>query len=55
MQYRMPVLMGLVLVMAFAILTDFILLEFIGRRYDGYRAVFGINPEHPLNKARRDL
>jgi len=55
MQYRMPVLMGFVLVMAFAILTAFILLEFKGRRYDGYRAVFGINPEHPFNKARRDL
>lgn len=55
MQYPMPVLSALTLVVSFLFLAIWIVLEFLGRRYDGYRAVFGINPEHPYNKARKNL
>jgi len=55
MQYHMPVLTGIALVMALAVFSAWIVFEFKGMKYDGYRAVFGINPEHPHNKARKDL
>ena len=55
MQYPMPVLTGIILFIALVILTVCIVLEHKGVRYDGYRAAFGNNPEHPYNKARKDL
>lgn len=55
MQYHMPVLTGIAVVMALAVFCVWIVLEFKGMKYDGYRAVFGINPEHPHNKARKNL
>lgn len=55
MQYPMPVLSALTLIVSVLFLAIWIVLEFQGRRYDGYRAVFGINPEHPHNKARKNL
>ena len=55
MQYSMPVLTGIVLAVAFLLFALWVVLEHKGLKYDGYRAVFGINPEHPHNKARKDL
>lgn len=55
MQYPMPVLMGVILVIALAALVLCIVLELKGLRYDGYRAAFGNDPDHPHNKARKDL
>lgn len=55
MQYHMPVLTGIALMMALVVFSAWALFEFKGMKYDGYRAVFGINPEHPHNKARKNL
>jgi len=55
MQYPMPVLMGVILVIALAALVLCMVLELKGLRYDGYRAAFGNDPDHPHNKARKDL
>jgi len=55
MQFPIPVLTGVMLTTALLVLVGCIVLEHKGRRYDGYRAVFGINPDHPHNKARKDL
>ncbi|HET9717935.1 MAG TPA: cytochrome b561 domain-containing protein [Pseudolabrys sp.] len=55
MQYPMPILAGVIFVAAFVIVGVCIFLEYKGLRYDGYRAAFGNNPDHPYNKARRDL
>lgn len=55
MQYHMPVLTGIALVMALVLFAAWAVFEFKGMKYDGYRAVFGLNPEHPHNKARKDL
>jgi hypothetical protein len=54
-QYPMPLLTIVALATVFAIIVICIVLEHKGRRYDTYRSVFGTNPEHPFNKARRDL
>jgi hypothetical protein len=55
MQYPMPVLMGVILVIGLVTLVLCIVLEYKGYRYDGYRAAHGYNPEHPYNKAREHL
>jgi len=55
MQFPMSVLTVVMLATVFAIIVLCILLEFKGRRYDTYRSVFGNNPDHPYNKARKDL
>jgi len=55
MQYPMPVLTGVILVTALVVLALCIVLEQKGLRYDGYRAAFGNSPDHPHNKARKDL
>lgn len=55
MQYPISALMVLALVVAFLFFALWVVLEHKGLKYDGYRAVFGINPEHPHNKARKDL
>ncbi|HSM39620.1 MAG TPA: cytochrome b561 domain-containing protein [Afifellaceae bacterium] len=55
MQYHMPVLTGIALVTALVLFAAWAVFEFKGMKYDGYRAVFGLNPEHPHNKARKDL
>jgi len=55
MQYPMPVLTVVILAAAFVVLLACIVLEYKGLRYDGYRAAFGNDPDHPYNKARRDL
>jgi hypothetical protein len=55
MQFPMPVLAGIVVVLAFIALVLCIVLEYGGLRYDGYRAAHGYNPEHPYNQARKEL
>ncbi len=55
MQYPMPVLAGVILITALVVLVLCSVLEYKGLRYDGYRAAHGYNPEHPYNKARKDL
>ncbi len=55
MQYSMPVLTGLMFLLPLAYLAIWIYLEFIGRSYDGYRAVHGYGLEHPYNKEREFL
>lgn len=55
MQFPMPVLAGIALTSILAVLGLCVLLEHKGLRYDGYRAAFGNNPDHPYNKARKDL
>ena len=55
MQYSMPVLVGLMFVIPLAFLATWIRLEFLGRQYDGYRAVHGYGLEHPYNKERELL
>ncbi len=55
MQFPMPALLIVALVTVFVIIVLCIVLEYKGRRYDTYRAVFGTNPEHPYNKMRKDL
>jgi hypothetical protein len=55
MHFPMPVLTGVTLIIALAALVLCIVLEYKGLRYDGYRAAHGYNPEHPYNKARKEL
>jgi len=55
MQFPMPTLAAFLLVLALGVLTLAILLEYKGLRHDGYRAAFGNDPDHPYNKARKDL
>ena len=55
MQYSMPVLSVLIVGAGLIVLGVSIVLEYKGLRYDGYRAAHGNNPDHPYNKARRDL
>ncbi|MEM6634617.1 MAG: cytochrome b561 domain-containing protein [Pseudomonadota bacterium] len=55
MQYPMPILAWIVFIFPFALLAAWVLLEFLERRYDGYRAVHGYGLEHPYNKEREYL
>jgi hypothetical protein len=54
-QFPMPALMVVTLVTMLAIIALCLVLEHKGRNYDTYRAVFGNDPEHPFNQARKDL
>lgn len=55
MQYSFPVLAAFAFILPILFLVVWIVLEFKGRRYDGYRAVFGYGLEHPHNQARKEL
>jgi len=55
MQYPMPVLAAVVLIIVLVALVLCIVLEYKGLRYDGYRAAHGYNLEHPYNKEREFL
>lgn len=55
MQYPMPVLTWLMFLIPLAFLGAWVTLEFMGRAYDGYRAVHGYGMEHPFNKEREFL
>lgn len=54
-QYPFPALAAAVFTLPFLFLAAWIILEFLERRYDGYRAVHGYGLEHPYNKAREFL
>lgn len=53
--YPVPWLVPLIVVLFLAVLAIAVVLDLKGRRYDGYRAAHGNDPEHPFNKARKDL
>ncbi|MDX2264074.1 MAG: hypothetical protein NW215_03775, partial [Hyphomicrobiales bacterium] len=55
MQYSMPWLGVVVMALIAVIFAAVVVLEYKGYRYDGYRAAFGFDPEHPYNKARKEL
>lgn len=55
MQYPMPWLFGAILIAGLVIFILSVVLEYMGFRYDGYRAAHGYNPEHPFNQARKEL
>ncbi len=55
MQYPMPILARIVFVIPFLFLAFWVVMEFLERRYDGYRAVHGYGMEHPYNKEREFL
>ncbi len=55
MQYPMPILAVLVVMLPFVFLAAWVLLEYLERRYDGYRAVHGYGLEHPYNREREFL
>jgi hypothetical protein len=55
MQYRMPVLAGVIVTVTLVVLVLSVVLEYKGFRYDGYRAAHGYNLEHPFNKEREHL
>jgi hypothetical protein len=55
MQFPMPILTGFILISVVGVLMFCVVLEYKGLRYDGYRAAFGNDPDHPYNKARKDL
>lgn len=55
MQFPMPRLLIAMLVTALAIIALCLVLEHQGRKYDTYRAIFGNDPGHPFNQARKDL
>lgn len=54
-RYPLPRLLAAVILLFIVALTVAAILDFMGRRYDGYKAAHGIDPEHPFNKARKDL
>lgn len=55
MQYPMPILAAVILVIALVALATCIVLEYKGLRNDGYRAAHGYSLEHPYNKEREFL
>lgn len=55
MQFPMPGLAVFLVLAGILIFVLTLLLEHSGKRYDSYRAVFGYHPDHPYNKARRQL
>jgi len=54
-QFPMPILTLVMLATALVILALCLVLEYKGRKFDTYRSVFGNDPDHPYNKARKDL
>ena len=55
MQYPMPIFAMVLMAVPIVFLGAWVWLEFIERRYDGYRAVHGYGLEHPYNKEREYL
>jgi hypothetical protein len=55
MQYPLPWLLAAVIVLFVLVLVCAAVLDFKGLKYDGYKAAHGTDPEHPFNKARKDL
>lgn len=54
-QYPLPWLIPLVIGLFLVVLAVAAVLDFKGLRYDGYKAAHGTDPEHPFNKARKNL
>ncbi len=48
-------LLAVVVILFLLVLASTAVLDFKGLKYDGYRAAHGTDPEHPFNKARKDL
>ena len=55
MQYHMPILTVLFFLLCFVGLVAWMIYEFKGRAYDGYRVAHGYGLEHPYNKEREFL
>jgi hypothetical protein len=55
MQYPLPWLLAAVIALFVLVLVCAAVLDFKGLKYDGYKAAHGTDPEHPFNKARKDL
>ena len=55
MQFPLPGLAIFVLVLVAFYSALWMILEFKGKRHDGYRAVFGYGMEHPYNESRKEL
>ncbi|RMF41560.1 MAG: hypothetical protein D6754_00750 [Alphaproteobacteria bacterium] len=55
MQFPFPALLWSLFIIPFVFLLVWVILEFLERRYDGYRAAHGYNMEAPYNKAREFL
>jgi len=55
MQYPLPWLLVAVVTLFVLVLVCAAVLDFKGLNYDGYKAAHGTDPEHPFNKARKDL
>ncbi len=55
MQFRLPIMAGVVLASAAAVFVLWMVLEYQERRNDSYRAVFGFDPDHPFNLSRKEL
>jgi len=55
MQYSLPWLLAAVITLFVLALVCAAVLDFSGLKYDGYKAAHGTDPEHPFNKARKDL
>lgn len=55
MQYSMPVLQILAFILPVLFLIIWVSMQYLGRDYDGYKAVHGYGPEHPFNKEREFL
>lgn len=53
--YPMPGMLPIAIGLFLAVLVAAMVLDFKGLRYDGYKAAHGTDPEHPFNKARKDL
>lgn len=55
MQYPMPWLLGITLFLLTVVAITAIVCDYIGIRYDGYRAAHGVDPEAPYNKERAEI
>lgn len=55
MQFHLPVLAGILLVVAGGLFVLWMILTYQGHQHDGYRAVFGYGLEHPYNEDRKEL
>ncbi len=55
MQYPMPWMLGIILFLLAVVAITAIVCDYIGIRYDGYRAAHGVDPEAPFNKERAEI
>ena len=55
MQYPMPWLVPVIVCLLVVVAVVAMVADYIGIRYDGYRAAHGTDPEAPFNKERKDI